>query len=207
MAGLREKKKARTKEEILQSAIELFAEKGYNATTIEEIAERAVVGVGTVYNYFGSKRGLLLAYASREHEHIARVGKEIIDRAGDNPEETVVALMWGCCESFLKHDRSLVRQILIASFEEIDSIGKEMARLDYELIDQIADLLRNYQQQGQIAADLPVQNAAMTLYGVMTMVSMAYLGNELEENQLVDTIREQVKLVFRGWLPKEENPK
>lgn len=49
------------REEILASAARLFAESGYHATTIDDVAERAGVAKGTVYWYFRSKKALFLA--------------------------------------------------------------------------------------------------------------------------------------------------
>ncbi|NJE13628.1 TetR/AcrR family transcriptional regulator [Thermococcus sp. LS2] len=48
-----------TREKILKAARELFAEKGYDKTTVDEIVERAGVAKGTFYNYFKSKEELI----------------------------------------------------------------------------------------------------------------------------------------------------
>lgn len=58
--GLRETKTARTRAQIIDVAIALFLDKGYDATTMEEIAERAEVGTTTLYRYFPSKDLILL---------------------------------------------------------------------------------------------------------------------------------------------------
>ncbi|MFP4344138.1 MAG: TetR/AcrR family transcriptional regulator [Anaerolineales bacterium] len=50
----------RRQEEILSAAAEVFAEKGYANTTVREIAERADMAEGTLYNYFDGKREILL---------------------------------------------------------------------------------------------------------------------------------------------------
>jgi AcrR family transcriptional regulator len=55
----RERKKLETRQGLLQAAHDLFREKGYNATTVEEITERADVAKGTFFNYFPSKEALL----------------------------------------------------------------------------------------------------------------------------------------------------
>ena len=55
MSTLRERQKERREQSILTAAADLITIKGYNATSIEEIAERADVGVGAVYNYFHNK--------------------------------------------------------------------------------------------------------------------------------------------------------
>ena len=47
--------------QILMGAAQVFAEKGYHKSTTKEIATAAGVSEGTIYNYFGNKRELLLA--------------------------------------------------------------------------------------------------------------------------------------------------
>lgn len=59
MAGLRERKKVETERRLETAALELFLEKGYDATTIDEIAQAADVSVRTLYRYFPSKDALL----------------------------------------------------------------------------------------------------------------------------------------------------
>lgn len=55
----RERKKLETREALLEAALVLFREKGYEETTMEEITERADVAKGTFFNYFPSKEELL----------------------------------------------------------------------------------------------------------------------------------------------------
>ena len=59
--GLRDRKKARRREDIIAAAIELFGKKGVDATTIADIAEACDVSAPTIFNYFGSKDGILVA--------------------------------------------------------------------------------------------------------------------------------------------------
>jgi AcrR family transcriptional regulator len=56
--GLRQRKKQRTRELIAQAALELFLERGFDAVTIADVAERADVDVKTIYNYYDSKADL-----------------------------------------------------------------------------------------------------------------------------------------------------
>ena len=56
--GLRESKKLRTRQEIADRAMQLFAQRGFDDVTVAEVAEAANVSEKTVYNYFPTKEDL-----------------------------------------------------------------------------------------------------------------------------------------------------
>src|SRR5262249_43645421 len=58
--GLRERKKAKTRAAIQQQALRLFREQGYEATTVEQIAEAAEVSPSTYFRYFPTKEDVVL---------------------------------------------------------------------------------------------------------------------------------------------------
>ena len=59
-AGLRERKKAKTRATIREQALRLFRDQGYGATTVEQIAEAAEVSPATFYRYFPTKEDVVL---------------------------------------------------------------------------------------------------------------------------------------------------
>ncbi|MET7462684.1 helix-turn-helix domain-containing protein [Nonomuraea sp. NPDC005501] len=60
MAGLRERKKEQTRRRIAEVALRLFAERGYDAVTVNEVAEAAGIAKVTLFSYFPSKESLAL---------------------------------------------------------------------------------------------------------------------------------------------------
>jgi AcrR family transcriptional regulator len=77
--GLRERKKRAAREAIATTARRLFAERGFDAVTVAEVAAAAHVSEKTVFNYFPTKEDL--AFAGRE-EGIAQFVTAIAERAG-----------------------------------------------------------------------------------------------------------------------------
>ncbi len=59
----RERKKRETRQRLMETALELFREHGYDATTVKQIAEAADVAKGTFFNYFETKEAILPALA------------------------------------------------------------------------------------------------------------------------------------------------
>jgi AcrR family transcriptional regulator len=85
--GLRERKKQRTRETIARAAHELFAERGYHATTLPEIAEAADVSTRTIFAYFPSKEDILFSNFTVMKEALAQA---LADRPeGEDALETV----------------------------------------------------------------------------------------------------------------------
>ena len=85
--GLRERKKQRTRESIVTVALELFAERGYQQTTVAEIAEAAEVSKGTVFAYFPSKEDIVFADTAPVCEDLLR---QLRDRDPDRSAPDVL---------------------------------------------------------------------------------------------------------------------
>jgi AcrR family transcriptional regulator len=76
MAGLRERKKERTRRAISEAAIELFLRRGYDAVPVSEIAEAAEVSKRTLFAYFPTKDELVLHRFADHEDESARVVRD-----------------------------------------------------------------------------------------------------------------------------------
>jgi AcrR family transcriptional regulator len=118
--GLRERKRRRTRETIIRVAVELFAERGYRATTLTQIAEAAEIAPSTLHGYFASKEDIVFSV----HDDLRdSVRARILNRP---PDETLSQAMLAWTSESLPQiagddDERLVRQRLetIASEESL----------------------------------------------------------------------------------------
>ena len=87
--GLRERKKQRTRETITRVALELFDERGYDATTLADIAEAADISPRTIFAYFPSKEAILFSEFPAMRDALERelanrpAGKDVLEVVAD----------------------------------------------------------------------------------------------------------------------------
>ena len=75
-SGLRDRKKLLTRRRLADAAALLFAEKGYDAVTMTDVARASEVSEQTVYNYFPAKQDLVLDMAERIRERYGQVTRD-----------------------------------------------------------------------------------------------------------------------------------
>jgi AcrR family transcriptional regulator len=102
--GLRERKKANVRTTIQREALRLFSEKGFDATTVEQIAEAANVSAATFYRYFTSKEDSVV---TDEYDPI--VVQSIMERPSDEPLiDAVRSVMTEVMVRYMVRDRELL---------------------------------------------------------------------------------------------------
>jgi AcrR family transcriptional regulator len=162
-AGLRERKKAKTRAAIREQAMRLFDEQGYASTTVDQIAEAAEVSQSTFFRYFPTKEDVVLT-DDFDPLIVAAVRAQ---PAGSPP---VRALLDGMRSVFVELDPGAWeierrRQEIIASVPELQG---RVVRATFQAVDMLATVLA--EREGRPADDLTSRVIAGAVVGVILAV-------------------------------------
>jgi AcrR family transcriptional regulator len=156
----RERRSAELRERIFRAAVELFAQKGYAETTVEDITNAADVGKGTFFNYFPSKEHILASFGRMQ------MGK--VQTAADAAPTTVLPI-----RDFLRNlameaisetsrNPTLVRALLQANLSS-EPVRQAMGEIHANASLLLASIIKVGQERGEIRKDLDSLEAAQAL--------------------------------------------
>ena len=131
---------AQRREQLLDVSRQLFAEKGFDATSIEEIAQRATVSKPVVYEHFGGKEGIYAVVVDREIQNLTGALTAALESGGHPQvllERTALALL-GYIEESEDGFRILVRDSPVTQSTGTFSslIGDVAMKVEHLLADQ-----------------------------------------------------------------------
>jgi len=115
MRGILMKENEQKRNRILDAATEVFATVGYNGADVQEIADRADVGKGTVYRYFTNKENLFWECGIRVFQFLEGASDRAIHSKG-NPLERLKQALTASSEFFTAHPNavSIMMQVRFA---------------------------------------------------------------------------------------------
>ncbi|MDP3195270.1 TetR/AcrR family transcriptional regulator [Tabrizicola sp.] len=139
--GLRDRKKARRRDEIIAAAKDLFARQGIDATTMADIAAAAGISSPTVFNYFGSKDGILIAMITEGTMEARESDRALHWREGDDLAGLITGLFVRVSSRTLEiAGKRVWRYAEAAAIRHPDAeLSRQYAAVSAALIDVVAD--------------------------------------------------------------------
>lgn len=202
-AGRRDRQKQERERRILSAARRLFDRNGYVNTSMEKVAARAGLAVGTLYNYFSSKDQLLVAISQVDTEHLLKIGERILADPPDDPVEAIAALTDVMVQGITAGERRLWRELFVASIAAPDTLGARLFALDMRLIVQLTTMLDLLKSRGSIDATVDTSRAAGLFYGICLTWTIAFATrDDLTIETMRSEISESVRITIQGILPR-----
>jgi AcrR family transcriptional regulator len=184
---------------IMESAENLFAEKGFNGTSVREIADKANINLAMVSYYFGSKEKLLEAIFNYRGESIKLKLESIIQQPGLSSLEKVNMLVDHYIEKIINRQsfhRILAREQVLNNTGPIADLILEMKKRNLEIISR---LIQEGQEKGEFIeqVDVPMMMTMMVGTASHLITSKQYykeLSNlqSLNEEEYLQYISEKL---------------
>ncbi len=168
-------KKAEKRAGIINSAITLFAEKGFNDTSMLEIARRSKVAEGTVYEYFGSKENLLISIPCEKLNSLYDT------LSGDSPEMTIKQIILNIFE-FYSNEKAYSTILVLMLRTNKKFHESQSNKMIENLFKMIRDEIQKGQEENIFKADLDMDICRDLLFGTLDhiMIPMIIFNREYD---------------------------
>jgi AcrR family transcriptional regulator len=195
--GLRERKKIKTRTAIRDATYALIQEQGYDATTIEQIAERAEVSPSTVFRYFPTKEDIVLT-----DEYDAILLEELRARPADEP--------------WMDSVRYIMRKAIGLGTTEKPEVTRLRARLMVEVPAVRSRMLESMSATGKLLAEavagrtgrdersLEVRVYTKSLIGGLSEIALYWAENDFRDD-LLDLVDRALDLFEYGLTPEKSS--
>ncbi|MEV8635291.1 helix-turn-helix domain-containing protein [Streptosporangium sp. NPDC051023] len=193
--GLRERKKLRTRHALIAEALRLFLEKGYEQTTVSEIAMAADVSTRTFFSYFASKEEVLL-YNAREN--LDRTLRAVAERRSDESPADLLARAVGLVFTTFAEDAEVAREL--ASINQlvmsVPSLRAQALLLLFDTQRQLADALHRVCPD---ELDLIEASAAVgAVIGAAKLAGFVSLKRGDSSEEMVEACRRAADIALAG---------
>jgi len=184
-SGRRSRAPRRRQQEILEAAALVFHEKGYESTSIQDIADAVGILKGSLYYYITSKEDLLFEIIQGVHEEALKNLERTRDLEGD-PLQKIRAFV----VVHLTHNATnLVKMaVFFQDFRSLNGKRREIIVQERDLYDNfLRDLIRQGQEDGIVCPDIEPKLAAITVLGMMNWIYQWYRpGGELSATDIAN---------------------
>ena len=193
--GLRERKKAKLRQQIIDTSIRLFRKHGYENTRVEDIVQILEISQPTFFRYFPSKDAVLREVGRRGFSCI----KEHLETQLSSDATTAERLrrMYEGMAREVESDRPLWRAVVLsAAMDPVRS--PEMRRPEGIAVSLLREILAEGQKRGEVTKAFPVAHLAEFMEGLYTTVVRRWAVDLSGPHSLSERVRSALEFFLKG---------
>lgn len=202
----RERNKALKRARIVRAAREAFERDGYAHATVQDIADRAGVGAGTLFRYAATKAELLLMVSNEGFEGACDEGRRQLATENDPVRRLIALLTPGVRWSRVHDDNTLVYQREILFGDPSEHYRSVALRIVTQLEETIAEVMRDAWRARHETEAPAAECAARTLFAAVELSISRAATTGQPTDDLLETVAEQIALVVAGYLDAPRAP-
>ena len=183
----------KTKRKIFETSMKLFAEKGYDATSIEEITATVGVAKGTLYYHFSSKEEIF-NFLIEEGIKLLQNSVDIKTAKHNNYIDKIKAIVLIQIKIVAKYENIIT--IILSQFWGTEQRNKKCQNLVYEYIGQIEKIVQEGIEKGEIKKG-DTRAMAAEIYGLICS-TLVYKNREGESMDIMKLYSEYENTIVNG---------
>src|SRR6201998_189130 len=196
--GLRERKKARLRQQIIETAIRLFRKQGYEKTRIDDIVKILEISQPTFFRYFPSKDAVLRDVGKRGFECIAERLKSELSTKATTAER--LHRLYHAMALEAETDRPLWKAVVLSG--AMDPVrSPEVRGLEGVAISRLREILAQGQERGEITSLFPVVHLAEFMEALYHTVVRQWTVDLTGPHRLTERVDSAVEFFLRGIKP------
>ena len=197
--SVREEKKQKTKQAILDAAIALFSTNGFENTSIEELAKSAGVGKGTVYGYFQTKKEILYAFCEYELEQIH---KELANRADpDAPILEQVLTIYMTEFNHVTQNKEFGRIFMRQTVFPNESDGQDHLEIEDKYFQLLFPILQKAQDRGELRKNIELLHITGHFYGLYILIMSSWYTGRIPTEEVSSALELIFQQALEGLQP------
>ena len=169
-----------TRLSVEDAAVELFMEQGYHATSMRQIAERAGLALGGIYNHFASKDEIFEAIIVDKHPY-QRILPLVVEAQGETAEEFLRSA-FKIAVAEISKDPAYMKIMLI---EMVEFNGKHGAGMLKEIAPKVLPV---FEQMLKVRKGLRISNPAMFLRSFFGMIISYFITEMVTANSVISKL-------------------
>ncbi|MGH9712867.1 MAG: TetR/AcrR family transcriptional regulator [Candidatus Acidiferrales bacterium] len=193
--GLRERKKARLRQEIIETAVRLFRKHGYENTRIEDIVQVLEISQPTFFRYFPSKDAVLREVGRRGFA--CQSEKLESEMASNATTADHLRRFYETLAQITEADRPLWQAVVLSG--AMDPVrSPDMRKPEEATIELLRQVLARGQKRGEITRAFPVVHLAEFMEGLFTTVVRQWAVDITGPHKLTERVSSAVEFFLRG---------
>jgi TetR/AcrR family fatty acid metabolism transcriptional regulator len=189
------------RERILQSAIRVFAKKGFYNTRVSEIARTAGVADGTIYLYFKNKDDILISIFT---DRIGTLNDEMLRQLASlgSPSEKIQRIV--SVQLGLLRGHKDLAEVITINLRQSNRFLKQYAAPGFNrYLDIIASVVQEGQERGDFRTDVSPRVAACSLFGALDGLTLTWVLGTRDADRLARAGQQVAKVFIEGLRASE----
>ncbi len=171
--GRRERRKQALRQHIFEVATKLFRDRGFQATTVEQISEAADIAPATFFNHFQNKRAVLLELTNMVVIHLQGLLDQELERETDTRSRLVGFAHAAGAD--IGENHGIARDVVLTMVQSETSAPEPPYLL--RVHEPFADMLREGQERGEVRDDMSANFLAEMVVGMLNATVTGWLAD------------------------------